>query len=62
MYLPIFQTAGSVEVAVGLIQDHVRAYETEEDPARRGQHEIALRRKITEDVTVSHLGVKLACL
>lgn len=52
VYLPIFQTAGSVEDAVNLIQDHVRAFDSEEDPARRGQHETALRRKIAEDVTV----------
>lgn len=52
VYLPIFQTAGSVEVAVNLIQDHVAAFDAEEDPTRRGHHEAALRRKIAADITV----------
>lgn len=53
VYLPIFQTAGSVDVAVNMIQEHVSLFESEEDPSRRGQHEAALRRKIQEDVTVN---------
>lgn len=52
VYLPIFQTAGSVEVAVSMIQDHVAAFEAEEDPLKRGAHETALRKKIAKDVTV----------
>lgn len=52
VYLPVFQTAGSVEIAVNLIQDHVAAFDAEEDPARRGHHEAALRRKIAADITV----------
>lgn len=52
VYLPIFQTAGSVDLAVNMIQDSVGLFESEEDPARRGQHEAVLRRKIKDDVTV----------
>lgn len=53
MYLPIFQTAGSVELAQSMFDEHVALYESEEDPARRMQHESALRRAISKDVTVT---------
>lgn len=53
MYLPIFQTAGSVELAVGMFAEHVGMYEDEEDPTRRGQYELALRKAISSDVTVT---------
>ncbi|CAN0165979.1 unnamed protein product, partial [Ectocarpus fasciculatus] len=53
VYLPIFQTAGSVELALSMFDEHVALYESEEDPARRMQHEAALRRAISTDVTVT---------
>ncbi|CAN0431472.1 unnamed protein product, partial [Ectocarpus sp. 12 AP-2014] len=53
VYLPIFQTAGSVELALGMFDEHVALYESEEDLARRMQHESALRRAISTDVTVT---------
>lgn len=53
VYLPIFQTAGSVELALSMFGEHGAMYEAEEDPAKRGQHEAALRRAISTDVTVS---------
>lgn len=56
VYLPIFQTAGSVEVAVSMIGEHVDSLEAEEEPGRTGQHEIALRRAIAEDVTVGFVS------
>lgn len=52
MYLPIFETAGSVELAVNMIIDHVHLFNAEEDHARKGNHEAALRKAISEDVTV----------
>eukprot|EP00904_Undaria_pinnatifida_P012897 jgi/Undpi1/8738/HiC_scaffold_25.g11200.m1 len=52
VYLPIFQTAGSVELAVNMIREHVEMFESEEDPWRQGQHEEALRKAISADVTV----------
>ncbi|CAM9094798.1 unnamed protein product [Ascophyllum nodosum] len=53
VYLPIFQTAGSVELAMSMIAEYVRLYDSEEDPARKGNHEAALRKAISEDVTVN---------
>ncbi|CAB1098159.1 GT48 [Ectocarpus sp. CCAP 1310/34] len=53
VYLPIFQTAGSVELALSMFDEHVALYESEEDLARRMQHESALRRAISTDVTVA---------
>lgn len=58
MYLPIFQTAGSVELAVNMIIDHVHLFNAEEDPARKGNHEAALRKAISEDVTVRENGME----
>lgn len=58
VYLPIFQTAGSVELAVNMIVDHVHLFNAEEDPARKGNHEAALRKAISEDVTVREKGME----
>ena len=37
---------------MSMIAEYVRLYDSEEDPARKGNHEAALRKAISEDVTV----------
>lgn len=58
MYLPIFQTAGSVDLAVNMIGEHATLFEAEEDVTRKKQHEAALRKAISEDVTVGRAGAQ----
>lgn len=41
-----------MELAVSMFGEHVAMYQAEEDPAKQGQHEAALRVAISTDVTV----------